>query len=109
VTKQTTGWEHLNSLIKVFYFRRTQRGGSKTAGRQIGSRIVPIALCFLRRAMWASGVPYEVMEEEVKARERLDNQDEPLGWASQLHEDHDEEDDDELESEPENDSSDDDE
>ena len=71
----------------MFYFRRTQRGGSKNAGRQIGSRIVPIALWFLRRAVWASGVSFEVMEAEVKARERADSNDEPVRWASQLHDD----------------------
>jgi hypothetical protein len=63
------GWEALNSLLKVFYFRRTARGG--TMGGKWGtgkkSRILPIARWLLRRAMWASGYTYEEMEANVKA------------------------------------------
>ena len=64
------GWEHLNSLIKTFYFRRTQRGGAVNQGKGHQSRLLPIARWLLRRTMWATGVPYEEMEQEVLARRR---------------------------------------
>ena len=63
-----SGWEHLNSLIKVFYFKRTQKGGVGNRGKSRGSRLIPIAKWLLRQSMWASGVSYEAMVAEVKSR-----------------------------------------
>jgi hypothetical protein len=84
------GWEHLNSLIKTFYFRRTQRGGAVNAGRGEQSRLLPIARWLLRRTMWATGVSFEEMGRAVVARRRAnrpfqhDNDDEDMeeGWES---------------------------
>jgi hypothetical protein len=63
------GWESLNSMLKVFYFKRTARGGQgggKWAnGRK--SRILPIARWLLRRTMWASGFSFDEMAAFMKA------------------------------------------
>jgi hypothetical protein len=51
------GWESLNALIKMFYFRRTQRGGHGGKKGEPNSKIKPIARWFLRRLFWLSGKP----------------------------------------------------
>jgi hypothetical protein len=43
------GWESLNALIKSFFFRRTNRGGSNRGDR---SKLVPIGKLLQRRLMW---------------------------------------------------------
>ena len=65
------GWEHLNSLNKTFYFRRTQRGGAVNVGRYKQSRLLPIAKWLLRRSMWATGTSFADMELEVMQRRQL--------------------------------------
>jgi hypothetical protein len=59
------GWEALNSLIKTFYFHRTNRGG-KSGGKYGGkkSRVAAIGRWFLRRLMWACGLEYANLKEE---------------------------------------------
>ena len=47
------GWELLNSLIKRFFFLRTNKGGGKNTSR---SRLIPIARLFQRRILWLSGL-----------------------------------------------------
>ena len=47
------GWESLNSLIKRFFFLRTNKGGGRAKKR---SRLVPIARLFQRRILWLSGL-----------------------------------------------------
>lgn len=46
------GWEAFNSLVKTFYFRRTQHGGSSNAGRGRKSRLLPIGRWLQRRIVW---------------------------------------------------------
>ena len=47
------GWESLNNLIKVYYFRRTQRGGyAHDSNGRSTSKIVPIAKWIQRCIMW---------------------------------------------------------
>jgi hypothetical protein len=46
------GWEAFNSLLKTFYFRRTQRGGASNAGRGAKSRLLPIGRWLQRRVIW---------------------------------------------------------
>jgi len=59
------GWEALNALLKVFYFRRTMRGGGKCNK----SRLVPIAEWFARRMVWFAGYEYDYMVEYLKERQ----------------------------------------
>ncbi len=46
------GWESLNSLIKQFYFRRTQQGGFCGVRDQENSRILPIVKWMQRKLWW---------------------------------------------------------
>jgi hypothetical protein len=46
------GWEAFNSLVKTFYFRRTQHGGRSNAGRGRKSRLLPIGRWLQRRVVW---------------------------------------------------------
>jgi hypothetical protein len=52
------GWEAFNSFLKVFYFRRTNRGG----GRGDCSRVRQIARWLGRRLIWLSGIEYTEMK-----------------------------------------------
>ena len=47
------GWEAFNSLLKTFYFRRTQRGGY-TGG--LKSRLRPVGRWLQRRMVWKSNL-----------------------------------------------------
>jgi len=60
------GWEGLNSLIKVYYFRCTARGG-KSGGKHVQgdkTRVRPLGRWLLRRIVWALGVPWVDIEKE---------------------------------------------
>jgi hypothetical protein len=61
------GWEALNSLIKTFYFHRTNRGGKPGGRRGNGrkSRVLGIGRWLLRRMVWAMGWTYEDMKEDL--------------------------------------------
>jgi hypothetical protein len=49
------GWEAFNSLLKTFYFRRTQHGGRSNAGRGRKTRLLPIGRWLQRRVVWLCG------------------------------------------------------
>jgi len=49
------GWEAFNSLVKTFYFRRTQHGGRSNAGRGRKTRLLPIGRWLQRRVIWLCG------------------------------------------------------
>lgn len=49
------GWEHLNKVIKMFYFRRTQRGGNGGKKGERNSKLVPIAKWLQRKLYFLSG------------------------------------------------------
>jgi hypothetical protein len=49
------GWEAFNSLLKVFFFRRTQWGGSISGGKGTKRRLIPIAKWLQRRIVWLCG------------------------------------------------------
>jgi hypothetical protein len=51
-------------MIKVFFFRRTQRGG-KGRGEGKKSKLLPIARWLSRRAMWALGVEWKDIKSVV--------------------------------------------
>jgi hypothetical protein len=57
------GWENLNLQAKLYYFRRTTRGG----GRGSKNRAEPIARWLLRRLVWMSGVSWEDIVDGAKA------------------------------------------
>lgn len=57
------GWENLNLQAKLFYFRRTTRGG----GRGSKNRAEPLARWLLRRLVWMSGVSWEEIVAGAKA------------------------------------------
>jgi hypothetical protein len=59
------GWEAFNSLLKVFYFRRTNRGG----GRGDGSRVRQIARWMARRIVWLAGIEYNEIKTEMEGHE----------------------------------------
>ena len=51
------GWEAYNHLIKSFFYRRTQRGGSKGRGSDTkASKMEPIAKWILRNLFWQQGM-----------------------------------------------------
>ena len=50
------GWEAFNSFIKVYYFRRTNRGGGRGSD---GNRIRQFARWQARRLIWNTGYSYE--------------------------------------------------
>ena len=64
------GWEALNWLIKTFYFRRTNRGGSVNQGKGKKSRLKPVGRYLQRRMMWATGLTEKMIEEYF---DRLNN------------------------------------
>jgi hypothetical protein len=56
------GWEHFNSLLKVFFFRQTAHGGhigwskAKEASVITKNKLRPIGLWLQRRMMWLCGI-----------------------------------------------------
>jgi hypothetical protein len=51
------GWEAYNHLIKSFFYRRTQRGGSKGRGSDLkASKMEPIAKWIVRNLFWQQGL-----------------------------------------------------
>lgn len=66
------GWEAFNSYLKVFFFRRTSRGG----GRGDFNRVRQIARWLARRLVWMSGSKYKnilAWDEEKIVRESEGN------------------------------------
>jgi hypothetical protein len=57
------GWENLNLQAKLYYFRRTTRGG----GRGSKNRAEPLARWLLRRLVWMSGVSWDEIVGGAKA------------------------------------------
>lgn len=60
------GWEAFNSLLKTFYFRRTQRGGSSNGGLGRKSRLLPIGRWLQRRVIWLCGYDGDYIDNWVK-------------------------------------------
>ncbi len=56
------GWEHFNSLLKVFFFRRTSHGGhvgyseERLLARAQKNKLRPIARWLQRRMLWICGI-----------------------------------------------------
>jgi hypothetical protein len=83
------GWEKFNALLKTFYFRRTQRGGSTGRGKTERSILRPIGRWFLRRLVWMSGTSWETIREfslqknaevdEIEQRNKNDENDGETG------------------------------
>ena len=48
------GWEALNALIRLFFFRRTNKGGKNSGGEMtsLKSKLVPIGCLLQRRLVW---------------------------------------------------------
>ena len=69
------GWEAFNSYLKVFFFRRTSRGG----GRGDNNRVRQIARWLSRRLIWMSGTNYLDMEENKIQVNDVQNIDDELG------------------------------
>jgi hypothetical protein len=61
------GWEAFNSFLKVFYFRRTTRGGGKGSEN---NRIRQLARWLARRLVWNSGYTFD----EILCMSTLDEQ-----------------------------------
>jgi hypothetical protein len=59
------GWEAFNSLLKTFYFRRTQHGGASNAGRGRKSRLLPIGRWLQRRVVWLCGYDENYIESWI--------------------------------------------
>jgi hypothetical protein len=59
------GWEAFNSLLKTFYFRRTQHGGSSNGGRGRKSRLLPIGRWLQRRVVWLCGYQEDFIESWI--------------------------------------------
>jgi len=58
------GWEALNSLIKSFFFRRTNKGGGKSTSKR--SKLKPIGLLMQRRVLWMSGLADIILDAHYK-------------------------------------------
>jgi hypothetical protein len=73
------GWEALNSLLKTFYYRRTQRGGASNNGRGDKTKLLPIAKWLQRRLLWQCGYTRAELETELEkiASEFLDSPQHP--------------------------------
>jgi hypothetical protein len=74
------GWEHLNSFLKVYFFRRTMRGG----GTNGGSKIKPVARWLARRMIWMSGTKYETINEFNKHGPDMDDDENYMDYESVL-------------------------
>jgi hypothetical protein len=61
------GWEAFNSLLKTFFFRCTQRGGSINGGKGAKTRLVPIAKWLQRRIVWLCGYDGDTIHEWCNA------------------------------------------
>ena len=73
------GWESLNSLIKKFFFLRTNKGGGKSDNR---SRLLPIARLFQRQLLWISGFADKFLSHEDDGEQYLsDNMDDDDEFA----------------------------
>ena len=61
------GWEALNALIKLFFFRRTTKGG-KNSGESVTnlkSKLVPIGRLIQRRLLWVCNlVPHNLWDAD---------------------------------------------
>jgi hypothetical protein len=62
------GWEAFNSLLKNYYFKRTQRGGTKNR-----SRLIPIARWLQRRMMFMVGFDTKVIAAKFYGTNLADN------------------------------------
>ena len=60
------GWEAMNSLIKTFFFRRTNHGGG-VRGRSKKSRLIPIARWLQRRLVFLCRLTEESIREYADA------------------------------------------
>ena len=61
------GWEALNALIKLFFFRRTNKGGHNSGGdvTNLKSKLVPIGRLVQRRMLWVCNlVPENFFEDD---------------------------------------------
>ncbi len=65
------GWESLNSLIKQFYYRRTQQGGYSGIKNKENSRILPIVKWMQRKLWW---LHKKVEQREMKQIEMVLNE-----------------------------------
>jgi hypothetical protein len=77
------GWEALNALIKTYYFRRTNRGGAGKGGRK--SRLTQLARWLSRRVVWATGVSWDRIVDELGGDEKQLLRD-AVKWKTVVHE-----------------------
>ena len=65
------GWEALNSLIKLFFFRRTNKGGGNSDGKASSkSKLIPIAKLIQRRFFWICNlIPANLWDKNFKISE----------------------------------------
>ena len=66
------GWEAFNALLKVFYFRRTGRGGAGNRGTGLKSKVLLIAHWISRRIVFMLGISFEEMKQAIHDEEDLD-------------------------------------
>ena len=62
------GWEALNALIKLFFFRRTNKGGGNSGNDKAKkSKLIPIGKLFQRRFFWICNmVPSTLWNKDVQ-------------------------------------------
>ena len=61
------GWEALNALIKLFFFRRSNKGGKNSGGTitHLKSKLVPIGRLIQRRMLWVCDlVPPDLFDDD---------------------------------------------
>ena len=61
------GWEALNALIKLFFFRRTNKGGNNSGGglTNLKSKLVPIGRLVQQRLLWVCNlVPDDLWDDD---------------------------------------------
>jgi hypothetical protein len=86
------GWESLNNLVKIFFFRRTGRGGGKYGK----SKLKPLARWLQRRLIWLCGYTWEEMlafHESEEARKTAEKAAAAAGGTTQEEKESSDEDD----------------
>ena len=92
------GWEALNALIKLFFFRRTNKGGFNSTDGDISnlnnrSKLIPIGRLIQRRLIWICDLLNEGNMEEILSKynvnKRQNNSLFPYGKDTNIHDDED--------------------
>ena len=92
------GWEALNALIKLFFFRRTNKGGFNSADSDISnlnnrSKLIPIGRLIQRRLIWICNLLNDGNMAEILSKYNVNKRENnslfPYGKDTNIHDDED--------------------